>query len=424
MAHLFNVFSNSMRNKNQHVFSDTRIGTALAASSRNSDDDDEDDFDDEDSSLIEHHPSSNNETGYGSTSNSSNYNNNNNNNDKKVKSGFADAYVDWKHSHESIIQACGAFVCYIVVAIVGYSYIFEEWSILDSMYFAVTVFTTVGYGDLAPSSDVSRLFTIAFASSGIVILGLFLGIIGTRLFELREEQVAIKLQGVKTKVMQQFDTVRQESESEKGLVVKKSVHGPVAGKPTFAQDVWAIIKIEIPLILGLIMLSSPVVYLEGWDAVMGIYWMFVTGTTIGFGDLSPTHTWTKVICIVYLPLAAAVFGELLAQIAGAYIEWCSDAVEDEFLDRALEKGDLEKMDLDDDDIVKPYEFLSYMLVTLGKAETEDINEILELFKKLDKDGNGYLSKLNLADRYNLKVKPSLRRKHADRHLSVETSTSV
>ena len=55
------------------------------------------------------------------------------------------------------------------------------------------------------------------------------------------------------------------------------------------------------------------------------------------------------------------------EIAGAYIDRCSDEIEDAFLDRALEKGDLEKMDLDDDDTVKPYEFLSYMLVTLGKV---------------------------------------------------------
>jgi len=304
---------------------------------------------------------------------------------------------------------------YIVVAIIGYSFVFEDWPILDSMYFAVTVFTTVGYGDLAPSTDISRLFTVAFASSGIIILGVFLGIIGARLFELREERNSVKLQGVKKQVMNQFD--------ESGELVDNSNNDKKKDDEskedeTFVKDVWKIIKIEIPMILVLVMLSSPVVYLEGWDAIMGLYWMFVTGTTIGFGDLSPTHTWTKVICIIYLPLAAAVFGEMLAQIAGAYIERCSDEIEDAFLDRALDKGDLENMDLDNNDIVKPYEFLSYMLVTLGKAETEDINEILELFKKLDKHNDGYLSKKTLSDRYNLKAKPSLRRKHANRHLNV------
>lgn len=58
--------------------------------------------------------------------------------------GFTDDYVDWSHSKESIIMAFVAFLLYVIVAIAGYSYIFEDWPILDSMYFAVAVFTTVG----------------------------------------------------------------------------------------------------------------------------------------------------------------------------------------------------------------------------------------------------------------------------------------
>lgn len=296
------------------------------------------------------------------------------------KKGFADPFVDWTHSQESLFRAFFAFFMYVIVAILLYSYILEDWPIVDSMYFAVSVFTTVGYGDLAPTSDISRLFTIAFASCGIIILGIFLGIIGTRLFELREQRVSVKLQGVKNQVMTQFGTKHKIDETgavevsfvddnDKKKEAKKADCKKEEDKLTFAKEVWQIIKIEIPMILVLVMLSSPVVYLEGWDVIMGVYWMFVTGTTIGFGDLSPTHTLTKAICIVYLPLAAAVFGEMLAQIAGAYIERCSDEIEDAFLDRALDKGDLEKMDLDNNDIVKPYEFLSYMLVTLGKVGT-------------------------------------------------------
>ena len=55
---------------------------------------------------------------------------------------------------------------------------------------------------------------------------------------------------------------------------------------------------------------------------------------------------------------------------------------------------------------------------LVQAETEDINEILELFRKLDTHNDGYLSKKTLEKRYNLRAKPSLRRNHADRHLNI------
>lgn len=58
--------------------------------------------------------------------------------------GFTDRYVDWTHSEDSIFRAKVAFAIYLIVAIILYSFILEEWSILDSVYFAVTVFTTVG----------------------------------------------------------------------------------------------------------------------------------------------------------------------------------------------------------------------------------------------------------------------------------------
>lgn len=58
--------------------------------------------------------------------------------------GFTDRYVDWSHSEDSIFRAKVAFFIYLIVAIVVYSFILEDWSVLDSVYFAVTVFTTVG----------------------------------------------------------------------------------------------------------------------------------------------------------------------------------------------------------------------------------------------------------------------------------------
>ena len=50
----------------------------------------------------------------------------------------------------------------------------EDWSIVDSLYFSVVTATTVGFGDLTPSTDGAKLFTIVYIISGISIIGKFL----------------------------------------------------------------------------------------------------------------------------------------------------------------------------------------------------------------------------------------------------------
>jgi hypothetical protein len=51
----------------------------------------------------------------------------------------------------------------------------EQWTIVDSLYFCVMTMSTVGYGDLVPHGDLSKLFTIAFTIFGIGQFASFVG---------------------------------------------------------------------------------------------------------------------------------------------------------------------------------------------------------------------------------------------------------
>lgn len=111
-----------------------------------------------------------------------------------------------------------------------------------------------GYGDLAPTSDASRVFVICFALYGIIILGIFLGIVGEFIIERHEENVKRRTSKAQTMLMEKFADDEGSTTPE---------------QRSFFQDLMYICIAEAPIILILVVLGTPIVYLEGWDAIMG-----------------------------------------------------------------------------------------------------------------------------------------------------------
>src|SRR4051812_37865722 len=68
---------------------------------------------------------------------------------------------------------------------VGYHYI-EGWSWFDSLYMVVVTFSTVGYGEVHPLSQMGRIFTIGLITVGV---GLVYFAIGTMTYALLEFEI-------------------------------------------------------------------------------------------------------------------------------------------------------------------------------------------------------------------------------------------
>ena len=77
---------------------------------------------------------------------------------------FLDLLLD-RHARPIFIYV--AFFIFVTAALYHW---LEGWNWLDSIYFVVITFTTIGYGDLAPTMPITKLITILVGLNGVAIL--------------------------------------------------------------------------------------------------------------------------------------------------------------------------------------------------------------------------------------------------------------
>jgi hypothetical protein len=68
----------------------------------------------------------------------------------------------------------------------------EDWTWVESFYFTVVTLSTVGYGDLHPTTPASQLFTALFILTGVAIALSALGIIGSTYLSRREKKIVLR----------------------------------------------------------------------------------------------------------------------------------------------------------------------------------------------------------------------------------------
>lgn len=103
----------------------------------------------------------------------------------------------------------------------------------------------------------------------------------------------------------------------------------------------------------------------------------------------------RLFMVGFLPLGVACFGEMLSRIAGLYVERKNRVARQKFLQRSITLCDLDSMDEDNNGDVDREEFISFMLVALQKVTKEDIDELRQVFRRLDVDNSNSINKFDL-----------------------------
>ncbi|XP_037038523.1 open rectifier potassium channel protein 1-like [Bradysia coprophila] len=138
-----------------------------------------------------------------------------------------------------------------------------QWTIYHSFWFALTLCSTVGYGNISPHDSLGQIIVIFYALVGLPVNGFLLAYLGD-LFG-------------KT-----FIGIYNRYKDYKYATTKNYV-------PRQFGMIGRIMLFLVPGIAFFIFLPACLfTYFEQWPYITSVYYSFVTLTTIGFGDYVPT----------------------------------------------------------------------------------------------------------------------------------------
>ena len=80
----------------------------------------------------------------------------------------------------------------------------------------------------------------------------------------------------------------------------------------FGTGLWLTFPLLFCLTVVIIVLGQLVGRQEGWSRVDSFYWSFVTATTVGYGDLRPTKTRSRIVAILIAFLGLLLSGIVIA----------------------------------------------------------------------------------------------------------------
>lgn len=296
----------------------------------------------------------------------------------------------------SIMESVQAIVMYLLLGACVYhsTVLHEDLSIVDALYFSVVTFTTVGYGDVCPTTLWGKLVTIVFAFCGISILGIAIGSIGSQMLQKENDMIQEVQEAYQRRIWGFFQKLTKEKNHSK----RDSKPKRFQTKPWF-KTVQKVLTKSIPSIILFLCGGLYMGKLEGWSWTDAIYYSCITAGTLGYGDFSPVTQAGRLWALIFIPLSVAVAGEVLGTVASAIVDRRQNQYKRGVLSKDVDERRLLEMDVDHDGKVSREEYVEFMLKEMDLVDASVFDQLHEQFRRLDVDGGGFLDKQDLKKRW-------------------------
>ena len=255
----------------------------------------------------------------------------------------------------------------------------EGWNIWQSLYFLMVTASTVGYGDLKPNSHSweSRGFTVVYIIFGVCVVFAQLSSLITKCvvkpffdssraaLERRFPQKAIDLDGT-------------------GVLVK------VPRTPFYYYGK----NLAIPLIMVVViqcLFAWVFCIIEGWDFETSFYHCINTMATVGYGDVAINGDSGRMWAFFHIAISVSILSAIYADTLTLQQKRAEASHKMKMIQGSLDVNLMMSLDKNGDGVDK-FEFVTGMLALLNAVKQDDVDVFVKLFKVLDVDSSGTLTR--------------------------------
>jgi len=313
------------------------------------------------------------------------------------------------------------WLCYMLCSIIFYVFA-EDMILIDALYVRIVTAFTVGYGDLFPVTKAGKVLNCAFIILDTVTIAWITSKVMDYLLRFKEKRQEKReneerrknreLEKMNAQKVREKQKARREKlhgvaeekhAEEENETISENVKGPNANAmKTIAsatqnatKEFWARHKLIIygfVVCVFVVVGTLVMVYVEGQDVPSAFEWNFVTLSTVGYGNVTPSTVGGKVFACFYIIFGVTTVIAFATAIFEKVDEHRQRKFKEQVLRRALiSEAQLLEFDVDGNGKIDKYEFLSKMLIETQEVEQSKIEEIMAKFDLLDADGSGEIT---------------------------------